>query len=111
MISANEIRPSTAGTVLHVTTQSFYYVKRQPARRLRSDESEKRDIIEELPGENITYGYLGIWALVRRQGVFISKNRVKLIMSEMRLPREAHFPRPRLPQTWNLISDVPDVRW
>ncbi len=32
-------------------------------------------------------------------------------MGEMHLLREAHFPRPRLPQTGNLISDVPDVRW
>ncbi len=32
-------------------------------------------------------------------------------MGEMHLLREAHFPRLRLPQTGNLISDIPDVRW
>ena len=32
-------------------------------------------------------------------------------MGEMHLLGEAHFPRPRLPQTGNLISDAPDVRW
>ncbi len=111
MIDADEIRPSTAGAVLHVTRQSFYYERRQPARRLRTDESEKRDIIEELAGENITYGYRRMWALLRRQGVFISKNRVRCIMGEMHLLRKAHFPRPRLPQTGNLVSGVPDVRW
>ena len=111
MISSNEIRPSTAGTVLHVTRQSFYYERRQPARRLRVDESEKRKLILELAGENITYGYRRIRALLKRQGVFISRNRVRRIMGEMHLLREAHFPRPRLPQTGNLISDTPDGRW
>ena len=32
-------------------------------------------------------------------------------MSEMRLLREVLFTRHRLPQTGNLISDFPDVRW
>jgi putative transposase len=85
MISSNEIRPSTAGTVLHITRQSFYYERRQTARRLRVDESEKRKLILELAGENITYGYRRIRALLRRQGVFISRNRVRRIMGEMHL--------------------------
>ena len=111
MIGANEIRPSTAGAALHVTRQSFYYERRRPARRLRSDEWEKRAAIRELAGENITYGYRRIWAMMRRQGVLVSRNRVRRMMGEMHLLREAHFPRPRLPQTGNLVSDTPDVRW
>ena len=111
MISSGDIGVSSAAFMLHTSRSSFRYVKRPGCRRLRSDEQVKRATILELAGENITYGYRRIWALLRRQGTFISRNRVRRIMGEMRLLREAHFPRPRLPQTGNLVSDTPDVRW
>ena len=111
MISDGDIGVSSAASMLHTSRSTFQYVKRAPCRRLKTDEIEKRKLIEKLAGENITYGYRRIWALLRRQGIFISRNRVRRIMGEMHLLREAHFPRPRLPQTGNLISDVPDVRW
>ena len=111
MISDGDIGVSSAAYMLHTSRSTFQYVKRAPCRRLKADEMEKRKTIEEFAGENITYGYRRIWAMMRRQGLFISRKRVRRIMKEMHLQREAHFPRPRLPQTGNLISDVPDVRW
>ena len=111
MTFSGDISVSSAALMLHTSRSTFQYAERPPCRRLRADETEKRNIVEELAGKNITYGYRRIWALLRRQGVLISKNRVRRIMGEMHLLREAHFPRPRLPQTGNLISDIPDVRW
>ena len=111
MINSGELRPSTVSSVLHATRQSFYYAPMPPARRLRHDEAEKRQLIGTLAGGNITYGYRRIWALMKRQGVFISRNRVRRMLKEMGLQKESHFPRPRLPQTGNLITDVPDARW
>ena len=111
MISDGDIGVSSAASMLHTSRSTFQYVKRAPCRRLKTDEIEKKKLIEKLAGENITYGYRRIWALLRRQGIFISRNRVRRIMGEIHLLREAHFPRPRLPQTGNLISGVPDVRW
>ena len=68
-------------------------MKRAPCKRLKADETEKRKLIEELPGEKIKYGYRRIWALLRRQGVFISRKRMKRMLKEMSLQREAHFPK------------------
>ena len=111
MISDGDVSVSSAASMLHTSRSTFQYVKRAPCRRLKTDEIEKRKLIREFAGDNITYGYRRIWALMRRQGVFISRKRVRRMLKEMSLQREAHFPRPRLPQTGNLISDVPDVRW
>ena len=111
MISDGDVSVSSAASMLHTSRSTFQYVKRAPCRRLKTDEIEKRKLIEKPAGENITYGYRRIWALVRRQDVFISRKRVRRMLKEMNLQREAHFPRPRLPQTGNLVSGVPDVRW
>ncbi|MCL4318098.1 MAG: IS3 family transposase [Candidatus Thermoplasmatota archaeon] len=111
MISDGDIGVSSAASMLHTSRSTFQYVKRAPCRRLKTDEIEKKKLIEKLAGENITYGYRRIRALLRRQGVFISRKRVRRMLKEMNLQREAHFPRPRLPQTGNLVSGVPDVRW
>ena len=111
MIGKGEITALSAASMLHTSRSTFQYVKRAPCRRLKADEMEKRKLIEEFAGDNITYGYRRIWALMRRQGMFISRKRVRRILKEMGLQREAHFPRPRLPRTGNLISGVPDVRW
>ncbi|MBX8636725.1 MAG: IS3 family transposase, partial [Thermoplasmata archaeon] len=111
MISDGDLSVSSAASMLHTSGSTFQYVKRAPCRRLKADEIEKRKLIEEFAGDNITYGYRRIWALVRRQDVFISRKRVRRMLKEMNLQREAHFPRPRLPQTGNLVSGVPDVRW
>ncbi len=111
MISQRELGVSSAAFMLHTSRSSFQYAGRPPSRRFRADEREKRRLIGSLAGGNITYGYRRIWALLRRRGVFISRNRVRRIMGEMHLLREAHFPRPRLPQTGNLVSDTPDTRW
>ena len=111
MIADGDISVIAASGMLHTSRSTFQYVPREHARRLRSDEMEKRELIESLALENITYGYRRIWALMRRQGVFISRKRVRRIMREMGLQKEAHFPRPRLPQTGNLIADAPNTRW
>ena len=111
MISDGDIGVSSAVSMLHTSRSTFQYVKRAPCRRLKTDEIEKRKLIEKLAGENITYGYRRIRALLRRQGIFISRNRVRRIMGEIHLLRETHFPRPRLPQICNLVLGVQDVRW
>ena len=111
MIARGDISVTAASLMLHTSGSTFQHVKRPPARRLKSDEREKRQIIERLAGENVMYGYRRIWALMRRQGVFIGRKRVRRIMREMGLQKEAHFPRPRLPQTGNLIAETPDRRW
>ena len=104
MIEAGDLLPFTASSVLPAARQSFYCASRPPARRLRKDEWEKRQLIGALAGGNITYGYRRIWALLRRQGVFISRNRVRRMLKETGLQKESHFPGPRLPQTGNLIE-------
>ncbi|MBX8638585.1 MAG: IS3 family transposase [Thermoplasmata archaeon] len=93
MISDGDIGMSSAASMLHTSRSTFQYVKRTPCRRLKADETEKRKLIGELAGENITYGYRCIWALLRRQGVFISRKRVRRMLKEMSLQREAHFPQ------------------
>ena len=79
MTEDGEIGVSSAAFILHTSRSSFQYVKRPPCRRLRADEQEKKAIAGKLAGEHITYGYRRIWALLRRQGVFISRNRVRRI--------------------------------
>ena len=111
MIADGDISVTAASEMLHTYRSTFRYVHREHARRLRGDETEKKQLIESLALENITCGYRWIWALMRRQGVFISRRRVRRIMREMGLQKEAYFPRPRLPQTGNLIADTPNTRW
>ena len=73
MIADGDISVTAASEMLHTSRSTFQYVHREHARRLRSDELEKRELIESLVIENITYGYRRIWEPMRRQDVFMAE--------------------------------------
>jgi putative transposase len=96
-----------------ISRHALYYEHTgQRVRRLRSDEYETREIVRKVALEHPTYGFRRVWAVLRMQeGLFISRKRVYRMLAEESLLKEAHFPRPRLPQTGNLSSELPNTRW
>ena len=57
-----------------------------------------------------TYGYRRDWAMLRRSGRSVSRKRVHRLMKAEGLLRPAHFPRPRLPSTWDLSAELPSPK-
>lgn len=104
---------SRAAALAGMSRHAIYYKpSRQHIRRLRSDENETREMVRRVALEHPTYGFRRVWAVLRMQeGLFISRKRVHRMLAEESLLKEAHFPRPRLPQTGNLSSGLPNSRW
>ena len=113
MVEKGELRPTTATRLFHVSRASLYKPLRTGAvRRLRGDETRMRTLVRGVAEQHITSGYRRVWSVLRKkQGILVSRKRVRRIMKEEGLLREVHFPRPRLPATGNQAADEPNQRW
>ena len=108
-----EVRPATLACAFHVARATLHYQPRaHPRRRLHYDEPRARGHVRRLALAYPSLGYRRVWSVLRcQEGVFNNRKRVRRILKEEGLKREAHFPRTRLPETGNLSALKPNQKW
>lgn len=77
-------------------------------RRPRSDEPELRRAVRQVALLRPRFGHRRIWAMLRREGRRINRQRVDRVMKADGLLKTAHFPRPRRIATGNLSAARPN---
>ena len=94
-----------------LTRRALYPDPHEPTPRQRPDEERLCRAVRRVALEHITFGYRRVHSVLRQEGWEVNRKRVHRILQEEKLLKEAHYPRPRVPESGSLAAARPNERW
>ena len=94
-----------------LTRRALYPSCTEPCPRRRPDEGSLCRAVRRVALAHVTFGHRRVHSVLRQEGWEVNRKRVYRILQEEQLLKEAHFPRPRVPESGSLEAACPNDRW
>jgi hypothetical protein len=94
-----------------LTRRALYPDPHEPTPRQRPDKEGLCRAVRRVAFEHITFGYRRVHSVLRQEGWEVNRKRVHRILQKEKLLKEAHYPRPRVPESGSLAAARPNERW